>query len=697
MVVIIESPGKKKSIEKYTGAVVLPTVGHIKDLPLRELGVNLSTFEGTFVPRDERKIKNIRYIKNQCKGQDVYIATDGDREGEAIAAMVYQEIKNVCATCYRVVFGEITKKVVNEEIAKAESFDKFNWNNYYSFLGRRIGDRIVGYLLSGLAHNESGWNKNDDRMSVGRVQTISIKAIVERHYEIQNFKPTPYWVLMGRGEYNNQDFKIFHTLNNFKEKEQALKSYQSVSEVTNGEITNKEVKDVPNKPKPPYVTSSIQAHSSSVLSLTGKQTMFILQKLFEGFGDGGLITYHRTDSSFMSSDYSLSVGEYLKEKYPNEYSGIRVYKSKNSQAEAHECIRPTDSPSNYSLKADTIYKKMEEVKTGLGKKAKKLYEMICERTLCSQLDDAIYERTNLNIDINGEEFKASGRVLKKSGHTIITLDKEEGEVDEEEKQMPFLNIGDIISVSDFENSEKFTTPPPLYTEPSLIKKLEKEGIGRPSTYASIIDILFNKKYAKKEKKNIIPIEKSFVLIDYMEKKYPFLIDYKFTAKLEEDLDKVASGEKDWKKVMSDLYIKMGKPMPSKGIVTEKMLNFARSISEKINIPLDEDKIKDSTYIRKFIEENIDNSPNEKQINFAKKLSVENDITLKEDILKDRTKLSKWIDSALKNQVRTLSPKQKEIVLKNAPDSILDIIDSTSKNDIKKVKNWLDKFFKDIGR
>ena len=695
MVIIIESPGKKKSIEKYTGAIVLPTFGHIKDLPLNKIGVDLSTFEGDFLPKDDRAKKNIRFIKNQCKNQDVYIATDGDREGEAIAAMVYQEIKDVCKSSYRVIFGEITKKVVNEEIKKAPLFKEFQWNNYYSFLGRRIGDRIVGYLLSNIAHKESNWNKDDDRMSVGRVQTISVKAIVEREKEIRNFKPEAYWVISGLGEKNEKKFRILHSDNNFKNKENAVSVFNKINNSTIGIVSKKEVKDSPSKPKPPYITSSIQAHSSSVLSLSGKQTMAILQKLFEGFGDGGLITYHRTDSSFMSSEYSLSIGEYLKIKYPNEYSGIRIYKSKNSQAEAHECIRPTDEPGKYSEKAEMIYKKMEEYKTGLGKKSKRLYEMICERTLSSQLDDAIYEKTNLEILIENENFKASGRVIKKLGYTIIKLEEEEDDEEQSDITLPSLEIGDNINISDIKNEEKYTNPPLRYTEPSLIKKLEKDGIGRPSTYASIIGILFNKKYAKKDKKYIVPLQKSFVLVDYMEEKYPFLVNYKFTANLESDLDKVASGEKKWQDVLFELYEKMGKPTPMSRGVSKKMLEFALSISEKQNVEFNMEQKEDVIYVKKFIEDNLDTSPSEKQLNFARKLEEETGQKLTDKASSSKIEIAKWIERAMKKQVRNLSPKQKEIVIKNAPDKIINLLDSSSINDKKNVQDWLNNFFKNL--
>lgn len=698
-VIIIESPGKKKSIEKYTGSTIIPTYGHMKDLPMKELGVNLENFEGTFQPKNDQQAQSLKYLVNQCKGQDVYIATDGDREGEAIAAMVYSEIKDVCSSCYRPVFGEITKDVVQKSIAEAMPFSEFDWNAYYSFLGRRIGDRLVGYLLSGIVHKLSGWKSQGDKkdfMSVGRVQTIAVKAVVERKIEIDNFVPVPYIdieSIMKIGD--SKEFTGKHSGNGFKDLNLAKDILSKISGAESGTVTSVEKKPSNSKPKSPYITSTIQAHASTVLNLSGKQTMFLLQKLYEGFGDGGVITYHRTDSPIISAEYSNILGAFLGDKYPDQYSGVVSYKNKNSQAEAHECIRPVSDPKEYDSVSKKVYAGLESVKAGLGEKGVKLFNMICNRIMASQMDPAVYDRTSIVIDIMENDFKVNGSILTKPGHLILKQEKEEDDTDDKDSVLPNMNEGDTISVVSISGKDKETNPPSEYTEPSLIKKLEKEGIGRPSTYATIVDVLFSKNYATKVKgkKTITPTPKAFSLINVMDEKYQFLVDYKFTALLEADLDLVAEGTLDWRDAMRKLYEQMGSPTPSKRSPTENMLKAARNISSNAPEKFDEEKSSDFEYVSSYLNNNMSKTPGEKQIAFAEKIETRTGIKLTDAARSDYTVLNKWINKNKDQASLNLSDKQKAIVKKHAPEDILAKLSSGELKDKQAVSKWLTSFFK----
>lgn len=698
-VIIIESPGKKKSIEKYTGATVIPTFGHMKDLPKKELGVNLDTFEGTFIPKDARQASFLKNLVNQCRGQDVYIATDADREGEAIAAMVYQEIKNVCKSCYRSVFGEITEKVVQNSIANAIPFSEFDWNAYYSFLGRRIGDRLVGYLLSGIVHNAAGWSAKakdkKDFMSVGRVQTIAVKAIVERKIEIDNFVPIPYIDIEASFSKEGKSFVGKHIGNGFKDLALAKTILDSLADTASGVVSSVEKKPAKSKPKPPYITSSIQAHASSVLGLSGKQTMFILQKLYEGFGDGGIITYHRTDSPMISQEYSNLIGSYLSDKYSSEYSGVVSYKSKQSQAEAHECIRPVSSPYEYEEVYKKVYTGLESVKKGLGDKGVKLFKMICLRTLASQLDPAVYDRTSIIINVAEQDFKVTGSILTKQGHLILKQENEEGEADSEDSVLPDMKIGDVINISEITGKNKETSPPSEYTEPSLIKKLEKEGIGRPSTYATIVDVLFTKNYAikTKGKKTFTPTPKAFSLIAVMDDKYQFLVDFKFTALLEEDLDLVAKGELAWQEAMKKLYLQMGSPVVGSRTPTENMLKAARNISKSASEPFNEELSSDFAYVSSYLTKNMKKTPSEAQLNFAYSIEKRTGITLPNNAKMDYTILNKWINKNKDQVSLNLSEKQVAIVEKYAPDDIVAKLSSDKPADKRAISKWMTTFFK----
>lgn len=695
-VVIIESPGKKKSIEKYTGAIVIPTFGHIKDLPLKELGVNLSSFEGTFLPKDKRQEDHIKYIVNTCKGKDVCIATDADREGEAIAAIVYQEIEKVCNSCTRATFGEITKDVVISSISSAIPFSEFDWNAYYSFLGRRIGDRIVGYLLSGIVHHKSGWSAGDkkDFMSVGRVQTVAVKLIVARKEEILLFVPIPYIDIEAKCKKEEKSFVVKHLNNGFKDLLLANNTFDKIKDIKEGVVTKVETKPSKTNPKPPYITSSIQAHSSTALNLSGKQTMFLLQKLYEGFGNGGVITYHRTDSSSISSAYSSVIGEYLQATYPGEYSGPRAYKSKQSQAEAHECIRPVVPPIEFDSTCSQIEVELEKVKAGLGKKGVSLYKMICQRTLASQLDSAEYDRTILELNILDETLKGTGSVLTKSGFLVLKQEEEEGDEAEDGSLLPAVSVGDLIEIESVKKESKETNPPSEYTEPSLIKKLEKEGVGRPSTYATILDTLFSKNYADKVKgkKTITPTKKAFSLISTMDKEYPFLVDLKFTALLETDLDLVASGELPWQEAMAKLYLQMGSPTPQQRAPTENMIKLALKLSETAEEAFDQEKSEDFAYVSSYLSKNINKTPSEAQLNFAYSIESRVGVKLPEVAKSDYSILNKWITTNKDKPSLNLSEKQLALVEKYAPDDIKELIGSENKADKVKIGTWLKSFF-----
>jgi len=668
-VVIVESPKKAREIQKFLGKdfTVKATVGHFKDLPEKEMGVDLETFEPKFVIKSTNHKKMLSEIKKLAKDKEVYIATDPDREGYAIGYFMYEELKKKAKDIKRAEFHEITEKHIKEVIKKAPKFEKTNFGLFNAFLGRRVGDRIVGYTLSPIASKEIG-----GRFSVGRVQSPAVRLIVEREREIQNFKPTTYYVLTALLEKDKKQFEITYEKQKIEKKEEAQKIFDDISKenfAITKEITQKEVKQ---KPKPPFTTSTLQQTASSKLRFSPEKTMMLAQDLFEN----GLITYHRTDSVRISQEAIKNIREFIKANFGKEYlpSRARSYKSKNTQADAHEAIRITHF-------VDLNKQKQLIQEKGLSEDHFKLLKLIYERTIASQMSDAIYNRTTVVFDIARYNFKATGSILKFEGFKKLYLDEEENT---EEKILPPLEKGEKVKKVNQKLEEKQTKPPPRYSEGSLVKKLEELGIGRPSTYATIIKTIKDRGYVLKEGGSLKPTQSAFELIDYLDSHYKWVIDYDFTRKMEEFLDYVEQNKKDWKEFVKELYEKSTNREKSK--ISRKMLKYALDLAEKHGKDIS-NILNNPEELSKFIDQHKETKPSEKQIAYAKSLAEKTGLKLPEDVLEDKEKIKKWINKAKKEAMKTyeLSEKQKAVLIKNGKEDLI--------NQPEKALKWLNKYFK----
>ncbi|RUM46968.1 MAG: type I DNA topoisomerase [Hydrogenothermus sp.] len=668
-VVIVESPKKAREIQKFLGKdfTVKATVGHFKDLPEKEMGVDLETFEPKFVIKSKNHKKMLSEIKKLAKDKEVYIATDPDREGYAIGYFMYEELKKKAKDIKRAEFHEITEKHIKEVIKKAPKFEETNFGLFNAFLGRRVGDRIVGYTLSPIASKEIG-----GRFSVGRVQSPAVRLIVEREREIQNFKPTPYYVLTAILEKDNKQFETTYEKQKIEKKEEARKIFEDISKEDFAivkEITQKEVKQ---KPKPPFTTSTLQQTASSKLRFSPEKTMMLAQDLFEN----GLITYHRTDSVRISQEAIKSIREFIKTNFGKEYlpSRARSYKSKNTQADAHEAIRITHF-------VDLNKQKQLIQEKGLSEDHFKLLKLIYERTIASQMSDAIYNRTTAVFDIAGHNFKTTGSILKFEGFKKLYLDEEENT---EDKILPPLEKGEKVKKVNQKLEEKLTKPPPRYSEGSLVKKLEELGIGRPSTYATIIKTIKDRGYVLKEGGSLKPTQSAFELIDYLDSHYKWVIDYDFTRKMEEFLDYVEQNKKDWKEFVKELYEKSTNREKSK--ISRKMLKYALDLAEKHGKDIS-NILDNPEELSKFIDQHKETKPSEKQIAYAKSLAEKTGLELPEDVLEDKEKIKKWINKAKKEAMKTyeLSEKQKAVLIKNGKEDLI--------NQPEKALKWLNSYFK----
>ncbi|MGC9120271.1 MAG: type I DNA topoisomerase [Sulfurihydrogenibium sp.] len=654
-IVIVESPKKAKEIAHFLGKdfIVKATVGHFKDLPEDEMGVDLKNYEPKFVIKSPNHKKILAEIKKAAEDAEVYIATDPDREGYAIGYFMWEELKKKAKQIKRAEFHEITKDHVQEKIKNAEDFEKTNFGLFKAFLGRRVGDRIVGYILSPIASREIG-----GKFSVGRVQSPAVRLIVEREREIMNFKPTPYYVISAILEKNNTKFVAIYEKQKIEDKQQAEELYQDIKDEKTAKVEKIEKKQVKQSPKPPFTTSTLQQTANSIYRFPAERTMSLAQDLFES----GLITYHRTDSTRISEKAINEIRKLIQKEFGDEYlpKSPRVYKSKNTQADAHEAIRITNFV-NLEKQRQLVEEK------GLSEDHFKLLKLIYERTLACQMADALFERTNVTLNIKNHTFKASGSVLKFKGFKAV-YDFEEEE--EETQNLPKLENGESIKIDTIKMEEKWTKPPPRYTEGSLVKKLEELGIGRPSTYATIIKTIKDRGYVVKEGSSLKPTQQAFDLIDYLNQKYGWVIDYNFTKKMEEFLDKVEENKKDWKEFVKELHQKSISKV--KSAVSKKMLDYALDLAKKHGKDIDH-ILNDPEKIKEFIDNHADKKPSEKQVEYAKALSEKTGLRLTDKELSDKKALKKWIDKAKKEAMKNyqLSEKQKNVLIKYGREDLIE--------------------------
>ena len=545
---IVESPSKIKGIKKYLGAdyEVMASKGHVRDLPKSRLGVDVEKdFAPQYINMAEKK-DLIKQLKEAAANSDeVFLATDPDREGEAISWHLAQILGLSLEDTNRVTFNEITKSAVQAGIKVPRRIDM---DLVSAQQARRVLDRIVGYKLSPLL-----WKKVKSGLSAGRVQTVALRLIVEREREIEKFESTEYWsvdakLASGRKTftaklYGDQNGKIDLIAN--EDEANAI-----LANLENAEYTVTEIKKGKRnkQPAPPFITSTLQQEASRKLGFTGQRTMRIAQQLYEGIdlsaiGTTGLITYMRTDSLRISEEARAAANKYIAGNFGEKYlpSKPRYYKSKNGAQDAHEAIRPTD-----------IFITPDSVKDSLTSEQYKLYKLIWERFIASLMASCVQDTVNVDITANGYIFKASGYSVKFDGFTVLYV---EGKDEEEAKEsnLPEMTEGEILKLRDLIPNQHFTQPPARYTEPTLIKALDENGIGRPSTYAPILTNIMGREYIEREKKALKPTELGKVVSDLMVEFFNKIFDVKFTAALEVKLDKIGAGDLDWTETIANFY------------------------------------------------------------------------------------------------------------------------------------------------
>ena len=548
--VIVESPSKAKTIGKYLGPgyEVVASMGHVRDLPKSKLGVDVEHgFQPDYQPIKGKEETITALKKAAKKSGKVYLATDPDREGEAISWHLKELLNIPDEKTYRVTFNEITKKVVNESIAAPRAIDQ---NLVDAQQARRILDRIVGYELSPLL-----WKKIRRGLSAGRVQSVATRLVVEREEEIRAFQPQEYWSIQVDLERVRPNLGGFQAMFYGREKKMELHSQEEaeaiVAEVSAASFSVSKVKrqEKLRNPAPPFTTSTLQQEASRKLNMTPARTMSIAQQLYEGVditGEGtvGLITYMRTDSLRLSEEAIAAAKGFIETRYGKQYypPQARHYKTKGSAQDAHEAIRPSD----VNLVPD-------EIKKDLTSEQYKLYKLIWSRFLACQMASAVYDSVSIEAQSAGYTFRASHSELKFSGFTAVY---EEGKDDEDEapqSPLPDLKEGEDLDLKKADKQQHFTQPPARYSEATLIRALEEKGIGRPSTYAPTISTILNREYVVKEGRALRPTPLGEVVTGLMKDKFQDIVDPTFTAQMEEELDKVEEGSVDWKKVLSAFY------------------------------------------------------------------------------------------------------------------------------------------------
>jgi len=544
--IIVESPTKARTLGRFLGKNydLEATMGHIKDLPKSTLGIDV---EKNFKPLYEPILKKkdaVAKIKSKAKSaKRVYIATDPDREGEAIASHVRELIST--SKTSRIVFHEITKEAVEAALKNPRDVDG---NLVDAQVARRVLDRLVGYSLSPLL-----WKKVRRGLSAGRVQSVAVRLIVEREKEIGKFRPEEYWdifcvVKSQSSKADNEEFTV-----------KLVKIAGNVAKVSNGggakeivetlkkanfrvvEVIKREVR---KSPYAPFTTSTMTQAAARIFGWSAKRTMSLAQQLYEE----GVITYHRTDSTVVAASALQRVRDYIKTKYGGDYlpSYPRIYKTKSKVAqEAHEAIRPTDVGSKFKI-SDSKFAKDEET----------LYQLIWRRFVASQMTEAVYDETTIDVSASSYLLRASGQVIKFDGWKKVMPSKldELGMIN-----LPKVKAGEGLSLIRVDSQQKFTEPPARYNEASLIKTLEKLGIGRPSTYAPIISTIQIRNYVEKNEGKFIPTPVGVAVVEFLLKNFPDVLDYDFTAEMEDDLDKIADGKNVW----TDSIKKFWNPFSSK--------------------------------------------------------------------------------------------------------------------------------------
>ena len=545
--IIVESPAKANTIKKFLGGKtkVVASMGHIRDLPKSKLGVNIeNNFEPEYI-NIRGKGDLIKSLKKDAKSaKKVYLATDPDREGEAIAWHLAHILDIPEDSKSRVTFNEITKTAVQKAIKEPRQID-INLVNAQQ--ARRVLDRIVGYKISPVL-----WKKVRKGLSAGRVQSVAVKLIVDREKEIEDFIPEEYWNIIAKllDEKSKKEFEAKLVGKNNKKLE--IHSKEEVDEILanikDAKFIVKDVKKGERKrnPAPPFTTSTMQQEASRKLNFSLKKTMSVAQTLYEGVkipekGTVGLITYMRTDSTRISEEARKVAKEVVEATYGSEYYENRYYKTKADAQDAHEAIRPT-----------YIDIKPEQIKDSLTNDQYKLYRLIYNRFLASQMKSAIFDTLAVTIDANEYNFKANGQSIKFKGFMTLYVEGTD-EKEDEIGQIPLLEVVQEVKKEKIESKQSFTEPPPRYTEASLVKALEEKDIGRPSTYSPTITTILARHYIENEAKQLVPTELGKVVNKLLTENFPDIINVEFTAEIENEFDEIADGKENWKQMISEFY------------------------------------------------------------------------------------------------------------------------------------------------
>ena len=551
--IIVESPSKAKTIAKYLKGKyrVDASGGHVRDLPEKRLGVDIEkNFEPSYVINPDKKQVIKRLSEEAAKADNVYLATDPDREGEAIS----WHLKNVLKLKdgkNRIEFNEISPAAVTNALQHPREID---YNLVDAQQARRVLDRLVGYKLSPLL-----CKRIHSGLSAGRVQSVALRLIVDREREIQAFVPEEYWNLTAELQDKPKEYSPFKALLSEKAGKKFKPKNAEENEAVRAELDGKPYivseikKSIAKSHAPaPFTTSTLQQDASNKFGMTSPEVMLVAQHLYEGMdtekeGHIALVTYIRTDSVRVSAEAQAKARDYIAGRFGKEYIPEKpnFYKSKKDAQDAHECIRPID-----------MNRTPESMKGVLDKKHYNVYKLIYERFMASQMSEAVYNSVQMKIKNGDYGFKASGRTLKFAGFTAVYQDIKKDKEDEEgvnAKLLPDLKEGDELDLIKLTSEQKFTKPPQRYTDASLVKAMEDKGIGRPSTYASIISVLTKRKYVTKDGKYMVPTEVAFQITDLLMKYFTDIMDVGFTAKMEDKLDNIEDGGTDWRKIIADFY------------------------------------------------------------------------------------------------------------------------------------------------
>ncbi|MED3312435.1 DNA topoisomerase I [Bacillus thuringiensis] len=547
--VIVESPSKAKTIEKYLGKKykVVASMGHVRDLPKSQMGIEV---KNNFTPKYitiRGKGPVLKDLKSAAKkAKKVYLAADPDREGEAIAWHLANTLNVDVESDCRVVFNEITKDAIKESFKHPRAI---NMDLVDAQQARRILDRLVGYNISPLL-----WKKVKKGLSAGRVQSVAVRLIIEREKEIQSFEPEEFWTIKTEFVKGKDTFEAsFYGVDGEKVQ---LTNETQVDEIIEQmkdnafSVENVTRKERKRNPALPFTTSSLQQEAARKLNMRAKKTMMLAQQLYEGIdlgkqGTVGLITYMRTDSTRISETAQTEARTYITEAYGTEYIGTEKKKeSKKSNAQdAHEAIRPT-----------SVMRKPEELKSFLSRDQLRLYKLIWERFVASQMASAIMDTVTARLINNNVQFRASGSVVKFPGFMKVYVESKDDGAEEKDKMLPPLEVGETVFSKDLEPKQHFTQPPPRYTEARLVRTLEELGIGRPSTYVPTLETIQKRGYVGLDNKRFVPTELGEIVIELILEFFPEIINIEFTANMEQSLDEVEEGNANWVKIVDDFYV-----------------------------------------------------------------------------------------------------------------------------------------------